>query len=204
MKKDPRYAFLHAFFLICPSSPFQNLLIWPKTHPFFQFCTFLHLNDVRAHIAWSWKTTQYVNFLRGLISYFKYKWPPSANDKCMVLSRQTASLILIEIEGHSYSVHPWITKTKICEVVILGCRIWHFDDTSHLFSLIMMIKKQQLQQQANSFANQAWIYILYKIWTCIFTGHQPWHYIRGTTIILNTKDGHMNVWVFYCIMGCWE
>ena len=42
MKIDPKYAFLHAFFLICPSCPFQNLSTWPKTHPFFQFCTFLH------------------------------------------------------------------------------------------------------------------------------------------------------------------
>ena len=25
MKIDPKYAFLHAFFLICPSCPFQNL-----------------------------------------------------------------------------------------------------------------------------------------------------------------------------------
>ena len=42
MKKDPKYAFLHAFFLICLSCSFQNLSIWPKTHPFFQFYTFLH------------------------------------------------------------------------------------------------------------------------------------------------------------------
>ena len=42
MKIDPKYAFLHAFFLICLSCSFQNLSIWPKTHPFFQFCTFLH------------------------------------------------------------------------------------------------------------------------------------------------------------------
>ena len=42
MKIDPNYVFLHVFFLICPSCPFQNLSIWPKTHPFFQFCTFLH------------------------------------------------------------------------------------------------------------------------------------------------------------------
>ena len=42
MKIDPKYTFLHAFFLICPSCPFQNLSIWPKTHPFFQFCTVLH------------------------------------------------------------------------------------------------------------------------------------------------------------------
>ena len=42
MKIDPKYAFLQAFFLICLSCPFQNLYIWPKTHPFFQFCMFLH------------------------------------------------------------------------------------------------------------------------------------------------------------------
>ena len=36
MKIDPKYAFLHAFFLICLSCPFQNLSTWPKTHPFFQ------------------------------------------------------------------------------------------------------------------------------------------------------------------------
>ena len=29
-----KYVFLHAFFLICPPYPFQNLSIWPKTHPF--------------------------------------------------------------------------------------------------------------------------------------------------------------------------
>ena len=44
MKVDPKYAFLRAFFLICLSCPFQNLSIWPKTHPFFKFYfyTFLH------------------------------------------------------------------------------------------------------------------------------------------------------------------
>ena len=58
MKIYPNYAFLKAFFLICPSCPFQNKYIWPKTHPFFQFCTFLPpLNAVRAYSAWSWKTT---------------------------------------------------------------------------------------------------------------------------------------------------
>ena len=42
MKIDPKYVFLHAFFSICPSCPFQNQSIWPKTHPFYQFCMFLH------------------------------------------------------------------------------------------------------------------------------------------------------------------
>ena len=42
MKIDPKYTFLHAFFLICLSCSFQNLFIWTKTHPFFLFCMFLH------------------------------------------------------------------------------------------------------------------------------------------------------------------
>ena len=58
MKIDPKYAFLHAFFLICLSCSFQNLSIWPKTHPFFPILhVFAPLNDVRAYSAWSWKTT---------------------------------------------------------------------------------------------------------------------------------------------------
>ena len=68
-KTHPKHAFFRyehrpwirifacVFFFICPSCPFQNLSIWPKTYPFFQFCTFLApLNDVRTYIAWSWKT----------------------------------------------------------------------------------------------------------------------------------------------------
>ena len=58
MKIDPNYAFLKAFFLICPSCPFQNMYIWPKTHPFFPILhVFAPLNAVRAYSAWSWKTT---------------------------------------------------------------------------------------------------------------------------------------------------
>ena len=75
MKIDPKYAFLHAFFLICPSCPFQNLSILPKVHPFFfKFCTFLHpLNNVRAYIAWSWKTTLITWF------FFLLGWYPTSN-----------------------------------------------------------------------------------------------------------------------------
>ena len=37
MKINPKYAFLHAFFLICLSCPFQT---WPSyAHPFLKFCT---------------------------------------------------------------------------------------------------------------------------------------------------------------------
>ena len=58
MKIDPKYAFLYAFCLIFLSCPFQNLSISPKIHPFFPILhVFAPLNDVRAYIAWSWKTT---------------------------------------------------------------------------------------------------------------------------------------------------
>ena len=75
MKIDPKYVFLYAFFLICLSCPFKNLSQWRKQHPFFQFCTFFApLKDVRAYIAWSWKTTLitwFFFFLRG--------WYPTSN-----------------------------------------------------------------------------------------------------------------------------
>ena len=77
MKIDPKYAFLLAFFLIWASCPFQNLSIWPKTYPFFQFCTFLHPNDVRAYIALSWKTTLITwIFLRGWYPTSDTSGPP--------------------------------------------------------------------------------------------------------------------------------
>ena len=74
MKIDPKYAFLHVFFLICPSCPFQNLLLWSKTHPFFSplLHIFAPLNNVHAYIALSWKTTLIMwFFLRG--------WYPTSN-----------------------------------------------------------------------------------------------------------------------------
>ena len=74
MKIDPKYAFLHAFFLIFPSCPFQNLSIWPKTHLFFQFCTFLH--PVRAYSAWSWKTTLLREFLDEPDTPLTFECPP--------------------------------------------------------------------------------------------------------------------------------
>ena len=61
MKIDPKYAFLHAFFLICLSCSFQNLSIsfyMTKNRPFFPILhVFAPLNDVRTYSAWSWKTT---------------------------------------------------------------------------------------------------------------------------------------------------
>ena len=77
MKIDPKYTFLHAFFSICPSCPFQNLSVWPIAHPFPILHVFAPLNDVCAYIAWSRKTTliTWISFMR-MISNFKYKCPP--------------------------------------------------------------------------------------------------------------------------------
>ena len=56
MKKDPKYMFLHVFFLICPSPPFKNLSLWPETQTFFPTLhVFAPLNDVHAYFAWSKK-----------------------------------------------------------------------------------------------------------------------------------------------------
>ena len=84
MKIDPNYAFLHAFFLICPSCPFQNLSIWPKTHPFFPILhVFAPLNAVRAYSACSWKNNpNYVNFWTSLIPPLTFEWPPRAGYLC--------------------------------------------------------------------------------------------------------------------------
>ena len=69
MKVNLKYAFLHAFFLIYLSCPFQNLSIWPKTRPFFPVLHFFGpLNDVRAYIAWSWKTTL-ITWIFGRVWY---------------------------------------------------------------------------------------------------------------------------------------
>ena len=59
MKIDPKYAFLHAFFLFCSSCPFQTFVTMTKNTPFFPpiLHVFAPLNNVCAHTAWSRKTT---------------------------------------------------------------------------------------------------------------------------------------------------
>ena len=78
MKIDPKSAFLHAFFLICVSCPFQNLSIWPKTYRFSpQFCPFCTPKRcTRVHYLVLWNNPNYVNFFTRMISNFKYKCPP--------------------------------------------------------------------------------------------------------------------------------
>ena len=53
VKIDPKYAFLHAFFLICPSS-FPKFVYMTKSTPLLPIMyVFAPLNDVRAYSAWS-------------------------------------------------------------------------------------------------------------------------------------------------------
>ena len=56
-----------------------------KNIPFFPILhVFAPLNDVRAYIAWSWKTTLIMwFFFTRMISNFKYKWPPWAKTTCI-------------------------------------------------------------------------------------------------------------------------
>ena len=65
MKIDPKYM----FFLFCPSCPFQNLSLWPKTHLFFQFCTPKRCTHVHCLVLKN--NSNYVHFLQG--------WYPTSN-----------------------------------------------------------------------------------------------------------------------------
>ena len=54
MKIDPKYSFLHAFFLNLCVMSFPKFVNMTKTHLFFPIShVFAPLNDVRAYIAWS-------------------------------------------------------------------------------------------------------------------------------------------------------
>ena len=102
MKIDPKYAFLHAFFLM--SIPkFVNMT---KNIPFFPILhVFAPLNDVRAYIAWSWKTTLitreffYADYIQLQIQVAP---PPGSHSNMSHRSSQDqltrAGLLLVESE----------------------------------------------------------------------------------------------------------
>ena len=77
MKKDPKYALLHAFFLIYLSCSFQNLSIWPK-HTLFsnfaRFCTPKRCTRVQCLVLKN--NPNYVNFWTSLIPPLTFEWPP--------------------------------------------------------------------------------------------------------------------------------
>ena len=141
IKIDPKYAFLNAFFLICPSCHSQNLSIWPKAHPFFPILHVLApLNDVRAYIAWSWKTTLITwFFFTRMISNFKYKWPRDflSGAKCenknlprldvgtsyliIMMTACTALLLIINFQTWIISTLEWHCRFRGSDLL---CNLW--------------------------------------------------------------------------------
>ena len=77
MKKDPKYAFLHAFFLICLSCSFQNSMT--KNKPFFahfaHFCTPKRCTRVECLVLKN--NPNYMNFLMSLIPPWHSSAPPT-------------------------------------------------------------------------------------------------------------------------------
>ena len=77
MKKDPKYAFLLAFFFICLSCAFQNLSIWPKSHPFSNFARFCTPKQcTRVQCLLLKNNPNYVNFWTSMIPPLTFEWPP--------------------------------------------------------------------------------------------------------------------------------
>ena len=78
MKKDPKYAFLHAFFLICLSCSFQNLSRYDQKHTLFsnfaRFCTPKRCTRVQYLVLKN--NPNYVNFWTSLIPPLTFEWPP--------------------------------------------------------------------------------------------------------------------------------
>ena len=113
---DPKHAFLHAFFLICPSCPFQNLSIWPKTHLFSNFARFwTPKRCTRVHCLVLKNNPNYVNFFTRMISNFKYKSPPPRG-------------VTLSVDENAVVLHWWKLFTN-------------YKNTSYLFTvqyLIMM------------------------------------------------------------------
>ena len=94
MKIDPKYSFLHAFFLICPSCPFQNLSIWPKT-PFFS--NFTHIctpkRCTRVQFLVLKNNPNYVNFWTSLIPPWHSSAPPRTYEPTNCCVRKITQLV---------------------------------------------------------------------------------------------------------------
>ena len=76
MKKDPKYAFLHTFFLICLSCSFQ-MCLYDQKHTnsnFARFCTSKRCTRVECLVLKN--NPNYVNFWTSLIPLLTFEWPP--------------------------------------------------------------------------------------------------------------------------------
>ena len=72
----------------------MNLSIWPKTYPFPNFAP---LNDVRAYIAWSWKTTLITWIFYEDDIQLQIQVPPQANntETCTYMLQQLTALPIL-------------------------------------------------------------------------------------------------------------
>ena len=77
MKKDPKYTFLHAFFLICLSCSFQNFSLWQKCTLFSNFAHFYTPKRyTRVQCLVLKNNPNYVKFWTSLIPPLTFEWPP--------------------------------------------------------------------------------------------------------------------------------
>ena len=76
MRINPKYAFLHDWFLIFLAS-FSKIYDLCQKHTLFfsNFWHFSSLKDICAYIARSWKTPDYFFHIKRVISTLKYKCP---------------------------------------------------------------------------------------------------------------------------------
>ena len=100
MKIDPKYAFLHAFFLICLSCPSQNLLYMTKNTPFFsnfaRFCTPKWCT--RVHCLVLKNSPNYVNFWTNLIPPLTFECPPQLQKYASVLINDSCKQSFLSIK----------------------------------------------------------------------------------------------------------
>ena len=83
MKIDPKYAFLHAFFLICLSCPFKKFALYDQKHTLFpnfaRFCT--PKRCMRVHCLVLKNNPNYVNFWMSLIPPLTFECPPGVKQR---------------------------------------------------------------------------------------------------------------------------
>ena len=118
MKIDPKYAFLHAFFLNLPVMSFPKFVYMTKNTPFFRILHvfFSPLNDVHAFLAWSWKTTL-ITWIFGRVWYppLTFECPPGAGMWLCNLAPMHSRTPLFTYQSFPIPIFaqrsPWVSGT---------------------------------------------------------------------------------------------
>ena len=109
MKIDPKYPFLQAFFLIFPSCPFKNLSLWPKRHPFFQFCMFCTPKwCTLIHCLVLKNDPNYVNFFYNDIHIFIIQVPPPPKKNLPSSMKKTNPVVTHSIDQESWYISSYL------------------------------------------------------------------------------------------------